>query len=150
MMHEIVNASIGDLAPLAGMFDRYRQFYRQLSDLSGAEKFLRERINKEESVIYVSRQGTDYTGFVQCYPVFSSVAMKRLWLLNDLFIKENFRGQGISKLLIDRCKRLAVETAAAGLMLETAKTNAVGNWLYPQEGFVLNKSSNFYFWPNPS
>jgi len=72
--------------------------------------------------------------------------LKRLWLLNDLFVKKDFRGQGISKLLIDRCKQLVKETNAKGLMLETEKTNAIGNWLYPQEGFVLNKTSNFYLW----
>jgi len=88
----------------------------------------------------------DYAGFVQCYPLFTSVGMKKLWLLNDLFVKPEFRGRDISKQLISRCKQLAKDTGAKGLMLETEKSNTIGNKLYPQEGFVLNDSSNFYVW----
>ena len=145
----ILKATIADLDSLAEMFDLYRQFYKQSSDLGGAKSFLLERINGNESIIFISKEKENYTGFVQCYPIFSSVSMKRLWLLNDLFVRQEFRGKGISKQLIDRCKRLAKETGAKGLMLETDKTNHIGNSLYPKEGFVLNTSSNFYLWLAP-
>lgn len=143
---KIVNASLNDSDALADMFDLYRQFYRQPSDVKGVREFISERLEKNDSVIYVAKQGDVYTGFVQCYPLFTSVGMKKLWLLNDLFVRENFRGKGISRLLINRCKTLARETQAKGLMLETEITNAVGNWLYPQEDFKLIDKSNFYFW----
>jgi len=142
----IIEATIRDVDPLAVMFDHYRQFYRQPSDIAGAEKFISERLKLKDSVIYVAKNKNDYAGFVQCYPLFSSVGMKKLWLLNDLFVKSEFRNKGISKQLISRCKQLAKDTGAKGLMLETEKSNAVGNKLYPQEGFVLNESSNFYEW----
>ncbi len=145
-MNEIATATLADIGPLAEMFDSYRQFYRQQTDLEGARKFLSERISKNESVIFIVRVNDVASGFVQCYPLFTSVGMKRLWLLNDLFVRENFRGQGISKLLMNRCKQLAKETGAKGLMLETEKTNEIGNRLYPQEGFVLNETGNFYEW----
>ncbi|MCX6274691.1 MAG: GNAT family N-acetyltransferase [Bacteroidetes bacterium] len=145
-MKEIISATIAELEPLAEMFDLYRQFYRQQSDISGAQKFLAERISNNDSVIFLAKQPSDYTGFVQCYPLFSSVGMKKLWLLNDLFVKSDYRGKGISKLLIDRCKQLAKDTGAKGLMLETEKSNTIGNQLYPKEGFVLNEGSNFYEW----
>ena len=88
----------------------------------------------------------NFSGFVQLYPLFSSVGMKRLWLLNDLFVKEEYRNKGIAKKLIDRCKKLAVETNASGLMLETSKNNLEGNVLYPKVGFELQGESNFYVW----
>lgn len=145
-MNEIRNATIADLEPLAEMFDLYRQFYRQPADITGARKFISERISNNDSIIFIARQQDEYTGFVQCYPLFTSVGMKRLWLLNDLFVKSDYRGQGISKLLIERCKQLAKDTNAKGLMLETEKSNIIGNQLYPREGFVLNEGSNFYVW----
>lgn len=145
-MNEIINATIAELEPLAAMFDLYRQFYRQSSDISGAKKFLSERVANNDSVIFVAKQQSEFTSFVQCYPVFTSVGMKKLWLLNDLFVKSDYRGQGISKLLIDRCKQLAIDTGAKGLMLETEKSNTIGNKLYTKEGFVLNEGSNFYLW----
>ena len=145
-MNKIITATIQELGPLVEMFDLYRQFYRQPSDVLGAKEFLTERIKKKDSVIFLAIQREEYTGFVQCYPLFTSVGMKKLWLLNDLFVKNEYRGQGISKMLIGRCKQLAFETGAKGLMLETEKSNAIGNRLYPEEGFVLNEGSNFYVW----
>jgi GNAT superfamily N-acetyltransferase len=72
--------------------------------------------------------------------------MKPLWLLNDLYVKPMHRGQGHSIALIDAAKKLAIDTDAAGLMLETAKTNDVGNQLYPKTGFVCDHDHNYYSW----
>ena len=51
--------------------------------------------------------------------------------------------------LIEQAKELVRESQAAGLMLETDKSNQVGNQLYPRTGFVLNSGSNFYVWDCP-
>jgi ribosomal protein S18 acetylase RimI-like enzyme len=72
--------------------------------------------------------------------------MKKLWLLNDLFVHPNFRGLNISNALINEAKNLSKNTLAAGLILETAKTNTIGNLLYPKCGFELDNEHNFYSW----
>lgn len=142
----IRKAKISDLAPLSVLFDGYRVFYKKESDLDGASSFLRERMEKGESEIFVaeSAEGT-LTGFVQLYPVFSSTRMQRLWLLNDLYVAPDHRGKGVSIGLIDRAKQLAKYTNACGLTLETSKSNLVGNQLYLKTGFTL-ATENFYFW----
>ncbi len=148
-MTNILEANSHHLEELSVLFDLYRRFYRQQTDIAGAKKFLTERMHNNESVIYVwSDDKGMLAGFVQLYPVFSSVRMKRMWLLNDLFVKEEFRKKGIARNLINRCKQLAMETNASGLLLETGKNNLEGNVLYPTEGFVLVDESNFYFWKN--
>ena len=86
------------------------------------------------------------TGFVQLYPIFSSTRVSKYWLLNDLFVKKQERGKGYSKLLISKAKELAIKTKSCGIMLETEKTNAIGNNLYPNVGFAKNILSNFYDW----
>lgn len=135
------------LDELALLFDLYRQFYRQPSDVYGAKKFLAERIEKKDSVIYISTDDNkSLNGFVQLYPLYTSVGMNRLWLLNDLFVKLESRKKGIARKLINRCKQLAIESHASGLLLETGKNNLEGNVLYPTEGFKLVDESNFYFW----
>jgi len=75
--------------------------------------------------------------------------MKKAWLLNDLFVSKEQRGKGISKMLITAAKELAKQTDAFGLMLETEKSNDIGNNLYPSAGFELNTGSNFYEWTCP-
>lgn len=146
-MIKIKQATIKDLNKLAILFDKYRVFYQKVSDVAGAELFLRKRIEASESVIFVSFNDNDMmTGFTQLYPLFSSTRMKRLWLLNDLFVDSNYRGKGISVALIDKAKEHAGQTGACGLILETAKTNKIGNSLYPKVGFVLDKDHNNYSW----
>ena len=142
------NAVESDVEKLAVLFDAYRVFYEKESDLNKAKKFLLDRIANKESWIIVAMEEDDMVGFVQLYPLFSSTRMKKLWLLNDLFIVENYRGKGISKQLIEKCKDVCNDTGACGLMLETAKTNKTGNNLYVKTGFVLDADHNYYNWDN--
>jgi ribosomal protein S18 acetylase RimI-like enzyme len=147
-MVTIRTATINDLPQLSKLFDLYRIFYRKQTDVGEAKKFLAERINNKESVIFVAEEENDLLAFTQLYPQFSSTRMNRTWLLNDLFVLKEHRERGISKQLIEMAKQLAIKTNAAGLLLETEKTNIVGNRLYPSTGFVINETSNFYWWEN--
>ena len=141
-------ATIQDLPQLAELFDQYRVFYHKESDIPAAESFLKERIEKADSEIFVAEREGDLIGFVQLYPLFSSTRMKRYWLLNDLFVNENYRGKGFSKELIEETKELAKSTDACGVLLETGKSNDVGNKLYPSCGFEIYDEVNFYEWTN--
>jgi GNAT superfamily N-acetyltransferase len=136
-----------DIQSLANLFDAYRIFYGQESDIHGAMKFLEDRISGIESQIFIAvDEKEQFTGFVQLYPLYSSTRMKRLWLLNDLFVVPEFRKQGISRQLIERAKTLCRQTKACGMMLETAKNNTTGNALYSSAGFTLDKDHNHYTW----
>lgn len=143
---EIKKATIEHLPELAVLFNGYRIFYRKESDIEGARQFLKERLTKNESEIFISFSGAIMTGFTQLYPLFSSARMKKLWLLNDLFVDEKFRGQGFSIALMDRAKDLCRKSGACGFMLETAKTNSIGNQLYQKMGLELDTEHNVYNW----
>lgn len=145
----IRESRIEDLEHLKVLFDNYRIFYRKESDLKGAEEFISERISNGDSVIYVCETSEkQLCGFVQLYPLFSSTRMKKLWLLNDLYVSKEARGLGVSKMLIEKSKELVRESGASGMFLETERSNDVGNKLYPSVGFRLNQASNFYEWEN--
>lgn len=138
-----------DIEQVALLFDAYRVFYEKPSDIVAAKNFLLERFENKESTIFVAENAENkIVGFVQLYPLFSSTRMKKLLLLNDLYISEDYRGKGISVQLIDACKAFCITTNACGLMLETAKSNVVGNKLYPKTDFVLDKDHNYYSWDN--
>lgn len=142
---KIRKATIGDIEQLSKLFDGYRVWYRKESDLQGAKVFLSERLERADSVIFVC-EDNELAGFTQLYPLFSSTRMKKYWLLNDLYVSDNYRGKGISIKLIDKAKELVVETGACGMFLETEKSNIVGNKLYPRVGFQLNEIANYYEW----
>lgn len=144
---KISRATLSDLDELNELFDGYRVFYKKESDKNLSKVFLKERIEQNESVIFISRNNDSVaTGFVQLYPLFSSTRMKRFWLLNDLYVNQAYRGQGFSKALIEQAKELCRKTEACGMMLETAKDNHIGNQLYPATGWVLDEDHNYYTW----
>ncbi|MDH6250554.1 GNAT superfamily N-acetyltransferase [Chryseobacterium sp. H1D6B] len=142
-------AVLHDLEQLSELFDQYRVFYHKESDIPGAQSFLKERIENKDSEIFAAEENGTLIGFVQLYPLFSSTRMKRYWILNDLYVNENYRGKGYSKQLIEEAKELCRATKASGVLLETSKSNDIGNQLYPSCGFELYDSVNFYEWTNP-
>lgn len=142
-------ATLEDLPQLVELFDQYRTFYHKESDKTEAKIFLKARIENHESEIFVAEENGFLTGFTQLFPLFSSTRMKRYWLLNDLFVNENHRGKGHSKALIENAKALCIDTKACGILLETDKTNTIGNQLYPSCGFDPYQHANFYEWTNP-
>ena len=146
---QIREAKLSDLENLSDLFNSYRMFYGKKSDLKVAEEFLRSRIENKDSKIFVCDLNNELSGFVQLYPIFSSTRVSKYWLLNDLFVDIKKRGKGYSKLLIERSKELVIESKACGMMLETEKSNDIGNMLYPSTGFKKNELCNFYEWvPN--
>jgi len=132
----IVRAERKHLDDLAPLFDGYRQFYGQRPDLAAARAFLGERIERDESVIYIAYADEgEAAGFTQLYPSFSSVSLKRLWILNDLFVRSDVRRGGVGRALLERARQHALETGAKGLILNTAVTNKPAQTLYESCGW---------------
>jgi GNAT superfamily N-acetyltransferase len=140
----ITRAALDHLDILTPLFDGYRQFYQQPSDLAGARQFLSERLSKNESVIFLALDGDTGLGFTQLYPSFSSVSMKRLWILNDLFVAPEARKRGVGEALMERARQFAIETGAKGLMLETAIDNYTAQRLYERMGWQRENDSYVY------
>jgi GNAT superfamily N-acetyltransferase len=135
------------LKEVAVVFDLYRQFYKQPCNILLAERFLRERILGRESVIFAAFDGDFIVGFTQLYPSFSSVSAQRLWVLNDLFVRENYRKHGIAEQIMTHAKDFAVQTHAKGLALETAENNPAQH-LYERLGWEKEAGFLHYFWKN--
>lgn len=128
-------AGIDDVARVAPLFDAYRSFYGQPSDIARADAFLRERHARGESALLLAERDGDAIGFTHLYPLFSSVRTARLWLLNDLFVVETARRQGVARALLDAASAFAREQGAAGLMLETTTDNGPARALYRAAGW---------------
>lgn len=146
MEYTIKKAVLEDLSPAAELFNLYRIFYRQQPDLEKGKAFLKDRMLNNESEIFLLWVDNRAVGFVQLYKLFHYTKLQKQWLLSDLFIHPDYRGQGFSVALIDRSKQWCTETGACGLMLETEKTNDIGNHLYPRCGFEYDGLHNYYYW----
>ncbi len=131
----IHKATINDVEMIAALFDSYRIFYKQTSDIAAAKKFISERINNNESVIFLAEENNKAVGFTQLYPIYSSVGMKRAWLLNDLFVAEDARGKGIADTLLLTAQQFGAETNSRWLMLQTAIDNYAAQKVYERNGW---------------
>ncbi len=132
----IERATIDDVTEIAKLFDAYRVFYEQRSDLDLATEFLTDRINKSESVIFYAKISEGkYVGFTQLYPSYCSVAAKRIWILYDLFVASDVRANGIGTKLLNRARDFAEQTYANEIVLETARSNVKAQKLYESLGY---------------
>jgi len=143
-MISVDRAGPADLDVLAVLFDAYRRFYRQPADIEGARAFLRERLENDESVIFVARLDDEPVGFTQLYPLFSSVRMRRTWLLNDLYVAESARRHGVASALLDAARRHGNATGAHELTLQTGRDNKTAQAAYRKNGWIRQDAFYWY------
>jgi GNAT superfamily N-acetyltransferase len=142
---KIIQANISHSSLIAPLFDAYRQFYKQATDLPLAEAFLTERIEQNESIIFIAIDDEKVVGFTQLYPTFSSVSAQKTLVLNDLFVRPEMRGKGIGEEILKYAQKFAKETNAKGLALETATEN-LAQKLYEKLGWQKDEGYLHYFW----
>ncbi|KOO16744.1 acetyltransferase [Vibrio xuii] len=141
-----MRATVEQLDLVADLFNQYRVFYGQKSDLKLAHHYINERIHNEESVIFLAVDvDGEALGFTQLYPSFSSVSAQRSWILNDLFVTESGRSGGVGRALMNAATQHAIETGANGLSLETAQDNVVAQSLYESLGYKKETAYLSYF-----
>ena len=141
-IYQATPADVGDIAPL---FDLYRQFYGKPPNEEAARRFLFARLSKAESVVYFVRDEPKAVAFLQLYPVFSSTKLTREWILNDLFVLSEYREKGLGRALVERAHRLAEDTQASGLVLETAVGNHAAQRLYQSLGWKRDEEFYRYY-----
>ncbi|RDW19653.1 GNAT family N-acetyltransferase [Oceanobacillus chungangensis] len=139
---EIYQATIEDLEGVSDLFNLYRIFYQQPSDLEGAKTYIKNRLESKDSVILVVKDKQEYVAFTQLYPTFSSISMQRVWILNDLYVDAEARNRGIGEMLLHKTKDFAIKTGAKSISLESAPDNYVAQRLYEKNGY--KKDSQFY------
>ena len=100
-------ATDADLDAAVLLFNAYRVFYRQSSDMDAARRFLSERFRRRDAVMFLARMDGAACGFTQLYPSLSSVAMRPIWILNDLYVSPNARARGVGRRLMDRARDFA-------------------------------------------
>ena len=145
-MIAIERATEQDLVDVVGLFEKYRAFYGRDAAPEAAQHFIAERLESGDSTIFLARDSAEdrrAVGLMQLYPLFSSTALKRLWLLNDLYVEESHRRKGVARELIASAVALCRSTGARGFFLETEATNARAQALYESVG--MKRVTSFFY-----
>ncbi len=137
-----------DAVIVAPLFDAYRVFYGQGSDPAGAQAFLSERLCLGESVIFLAELASGVTaGFTQLYPAFTSVGVRRIWYLNDMYVVPEARRMGVSTALLEAARQHGLATGAARLVLTTETDNLPAQASYEAHGWT--RDERFYTYELP-
>ena len=144
-MIRVTQATEANLEEIIPLFDQYRVFYEQESDVQGAKDFLTDRLNNKEVIIFLAYFEGRAVGFTQLYPMFSSVSMQRSYVLNDLYVEVSFRKKQIGEALLNKAKEFCLNKRAKGLTLETAIDNPAQK-LYEKLNWVKDVDCFHYFW----
>ncbi|MEM1116929.1 MAG: GNAT family N-acetyltransferase [Bacteroidota bacterium] len=137
-------ADATDLDALVPLFDGYRMFYRQASDPEAARAFMTDRLGGEDAVVFLAHLGDAPVGFTQLYPLFSSVRMRRVWLLNDLYVALEARRQGVAEALMNAARDFARDDGAVAVQLATEHDNTGAQALYERLGYARDTDFRTY------
>jgi len=130
----LTDSDLGDLVPL---FDAYRVFYKQPSDPALARAYLVKRLGAGEYVGFIARDAAGKAiGFALLSQTYSSVALKRIWLLNDIFVDPTSRKSGAGAALMAAVEAFARASGAGRMDLFTARTNATAQSVYRKAGWT--------------
>ena len=144
MKMEIQQLTEETVIHISPLFNAYRMFYEQESNMEAATDFIKERLQNKESIIFAAKIDNHYVGFTQLYPTFSSVAMKRAFILNDLFVIEGYRKNGVAKALMDTAFQFAIHQGARFITLETGANNTKAQALYEKMGMTIDNDVKHY------
>lgn len=144
-MH-IIKSTENHLDQIVELFEEYRQSCGVEQKPEEMKAFLGKLIRNEESTIFIAidPETENVMGFVNLYPSYSTLALQRLWILNDLGVSSHFRGKGVSKALIKKAQEFAQETNAIRIELKTKVTNTTARNLYHAMGFTVDTGNVYY------
>ena len=143
MKIKIIKAEQKHIKEVGILFDLYRQFYKYESSLIESTNYIKDRINNNESTIFIAISGADEAiGFVQLYETFGSLDLGKIIILYDLYVKEDHRKNNIGRKLMIKSHEYAKKINAKRIQLSTAIDNYIGQSLYESLGYV--KDDDFY------
>jgi len=141
--HIIKQATLDDLNEITELLSQYLLFYQREKTKEAINAFIRERFEKSESIIFLAIDASNNDraiGLTQLYPMFSTLSLGKVWILNDLYINHDYRKSGLGKKLIDAAVTFAKDSGAIRLDLKTEPENKPAKNLYEKYGFSYDET----------
>lgn len=139
----IRKAELSDIKELTPLMVEFRAFYQMESNQEELQAFIKNKINNRDSVIFVAEESNALIGYVQLYSSFSTIKLSDIWILNDLFVWEFFRGKGVASQLIDTVLGFSEKGQRKQVWLLTENDNKRARQLYKRKGFINTKFEHY-------
>lgn len=126
---------LDDIEELLPLFLGYRVFYKREKLPEESRAYMRARFGAGDYVGFLARLDGKAVGFAILSATFSSGVMKRIWLLNDIFVEPSVRKAGVGAALMKRVDEFGRESGAGRLDLFTAQDNKTAQSVYERAGW---------------
>lgn len=134
---KVIHCTEAQLDILAKLFNDYRIFYEQPSDLEVARSFIEQNLKNNRSKLFLLLDDDEKpVAFSQLYPAICSLALRSYYYLSDLYVVKEVRGNGYSRYLMNYITDHFTNEGAQRLTLDTATTNKIAQNLYESLGYV--------------
>lgn len=143
----IIPASLDHLDLLTPMFIRYRELYGAMPQAEASKDFLAERLNKQEAIILLAFEEDTLLGFCLVYPSFSSVSLRPMWIINDMYVAEDARRKHIAQQLLKALTEHARSNDVVRLRVSIHASNEIAHRLYESVEFAEDQNFRNYILP---
>ncbi|MDH5231180.1 MAG: GNAT family N-acetyltransferase [Gammaproteobacteria bacterium] len=142
MIESVTTNTIDELLPL---IRQYQEFYKihSISDENNRAFFSQFSESNPMGCQFLYRHETSVVGFATVYFTFASSITAKVGVMNDLYVKPEYRAKGIGKKLIEHCYDFVIAQGAARLQWLTATDNVNAQKLYD---VIKAKKSEWYFY----
>ena len=137
MLNEIseINSMLTDLIQ-----DERKNYDSNINENYKVQEFYEKLIDDENKIILVARDNDMILGYVYGFIQDNgNLFNNKMAKLDALFVKEQYRGNGIARSLMKDFINWAEEKGAAYIELSVCKDNTNAINLYENEGFSINK-----------
>ena len=133
---EIAPVAAEELGELLPLIAAYQRFYEadEIDETRNRSFFRRFLARSEDGLLLGARRDERLVGYACLYWHFSSLEAAETVLMNDLYVAEDARGEGIGRALIDASAEIARERGAPFGEWSTAPDNHTAQRLYDATG----------------
>lgn len=133
---EIAPITVEEFEGLLPLIASYQRFYEvaEIDEERNRSFFRRFLAPSEDGLLLGARRGGRVVGYACLYWHFSSTQAKETVLMNDLFVEESARGQGVGRALIEATAEVARERGVPSIEWSTAPDNHTAQRLYDSTG----------------
>ena len=117
MTIRIKPATPADAPIILQLIRELAEFERLLPEVQATEEQLREQLfgARPSAEVVIARMGDEVSGFALFFHNFSTFLAKPGIYLEDLYVRQKFRGQGCGEALLRHLARLAIERGCGRL-----------------------------------
>jgi predicted acetyltransferase len=135
-MYKTEFAKIEDCKKLAKCFVEYLEEFKIFKNVNDYEKFLKNLISDKIIEILILKEDTQIIGFICYTKTYSPISLTYTILINDLYIINNKRKQGLGSMLIEKVEQTD-ENRFKKIMLNTDVNRTEITSMYLRRGYVL-------------